>query len=76
MVTKHESHKCKECKEELSTFMELLKHVAQHHNKDKEKEDINDSTEKDIEKKHTKNENKVKKDNVFVFKGNPDMVKM
>ena len=73
MVTKYESHKCKE---ELPTFMELLKHVAKHHQKDKEKEDIKDSSQKDVENKHTENENKVKKDNVFVFKGNPDRVKV
>jgi hypothetical protein len=75
MVTKHESHKCKECKQELSTFMELLKHVARHHEKDKEKEDFKDSAEKDVENKHAKSENKVKKNKVFVFKGNPDKVK-
>ena len=33
MVTRHENHKCKECKEELTTFMELLKHIAKHHSK-------------------------------------------
>ena len=28
MVTHHETHRSKECREESSTFMKLLKHVA------------------------------------------------
>ena len=34
MVTHHENQKCKECKEELTTFIESLKHVAKHHSKE------------------------------------------
>ena len=56
--------------------MELLKHVAKHHKKDKEKEDTKDSSQKDEENKHTENENKVTTDHVFVFKGNPDRVRV
>ena len=48
MITKHESHKCKECKEELSTFMELLRHVAKHRSKEKEEEEITNPVEKDV----------------------------
>ena len=69
MITKHESHKCKECKEELFTFMELLQHVAKDHSKDKEEKEIKYPGEKDVENKHTQNENKVIKESVFVFKG-------
>ena len=31
ILTKHQDHICKECKEKFQTFMELLKHVAKHH---------------------------------------------
>ena len=31
MLTNHEDHQCKECKDKLPTFMELLRHVAKHH---------------------------------------------
>ena len=30
-VTKHKDHICKECQYELPSFMELLRHIAQHH---------------------------------------------
>ena len=33
-MTKHEDHVCKECQEKFSSFMGLLKHVANHHHKD------------------------------------------
>ena len=36
MVTTHEEHQCKECKEKCSTFMELLKHISKQHYLDKE----------------------------------------
>ena len=65
MITKHESYKCKECKEELSTFMELLQHVAKHHRKDEEEKETKDPVEKDVENKHTQNEKKVEKGSVF-----------
>ena len=32
-MTKHEDHVCKECQEKFSSFMDLLKHVANHHHK-------------------------------------------
>ena len=69
MIIKHDSHKCKECKEELSTFMEMLQHVAKDHSKDKEEKEIKYPGEKDVENKHTQNEKKVIKESVFVFKG-------
>ena len=34
MITKHEEHECKDCKENLSTFMALLKHVAEYHSQE------------------------------------------
>ena len=34
MLAKHEDHMCKECQEKFSSFMELLKHVANHHHKE------------------------------------------
>ena len=34
MITSHEDHKCKECKENLHTLMELLKHLEKHHCKE------------------------------------------
>ena len=73
MVTNHQNHKCKECEEELSTFIELLKHVAKHHEKDKavnyEEEIIKSQVEKDGQDKHTKKEEEVDKNKIFVFKG-------
>ena len=32
IITKHKDHVCKECKETFNSFMELLKHIAKHHN--------------------------------------------
>ena len=40
MVTKHSEHPCKECKEKLPTFMDLLKHVAKHHCKEQDTEQV------------------------------------
>ena len=34
MLSKHEEHQCKECHLKLSTFMELLKHIANEHCKE------------------------------------------
>ena len=33
MVSNHEDHGCKECKENFSSFIELMKHVPKQHNK-------------------------------------------
>ena len=64
MVTHHENHKCKEYKEELPTFMELLKHIAKHHSKKggdiTEKANVNEIIElsekdKDFEEEHKDN---------------------
>ena len=73
MVTNHQNHKCNECEEELSTFIELLKHVAKHYEKDKsvnsEGEIIKSQVEKDGQDKHTKKEEEVDKNKIFVFRG-------
>ena len=34
ILTKHDQHQCKECPEKTSNFIHLLKHIAEHHNKD------------------------------------------
>lgn len=34
LLTKHEHHQCKECQEKLPNVMQLLKHIADNHNKD------------------------------------------
>ena len=34
MITKHDGHVCKECNKNMSSFMELLKHVAKMHTKE------------------------------------------
>ena len=71
IITKHEVHTYKECQEKLSSFMELLKHVAKYHSKEpKEEKDIKHKGEKDNQNEHvketgiksTENEN-VEKDN-------------
>ena len=65
MITTHQEHPCKDCKEKLSTFMQLLKHVAKHHCKEQDKEEAEDDI---IEKKgdHGEVEDKeVKSDFVF-----------
>ena len=47
MIAKHKKHQCKECRLNLSTFMELMKHIAKHHCKDQtEEEEFNQQTEK------------------------------
>ena len=56
MLTNHENHQCKECQQKLPTFMELIKHVAQNHFKDKEGNNDdskeNNSEEDQIEEKN------------------------
>ena len=39
MLSTHGDHTCNECKEMLTTFMELLKHVAKHHYNEGETEE-------------------------------------
>ena len=58
MVTKHEEHQCKECKEKLPTFMELLKHIAKQHSPDQceEKESVEETGIKDLNEKDTEKE--------------------
>ena len=59
MLNNHEEHVCKECEEKIPTFMELLKHVAKHHYKDKDEDSKLSSDEvldnillKDLEEKY------------------------
>ena len=40
IVTKCEEHQCMECKEKLSSFMDLLKHVLKHHVKDQNEQKL------------------------------------
>ena len=50
MLTSHEDCQCKECHEKLSTFKDLLKHVAKHHFKDEDGSKDNNTEEDKIEK--------------------------
>ena len=52
MLTKHESHQCKECQEKLPNFMQLLKHIAKH-------QTDNESTTKNIQSEEEPSEKKV-----------------
>ena len=58
MVTKHEEHQCKVCKEKLPTFMELLKHIAKQHSPDQcqERESVKEKQIKDLNEKDTEKE--------------------
>ena len=47
MITKHEEHPCKECDMKLTTFMDLLQHVAKHHLKEGK---VNDEDEAELGK--------------------------
>ena len=50
MVAKHKEHHCKEGHLQLSTFMEVLKHIAKHHcKKQSDEEEINGQKEKQDE---------------------------
>ena len=64
MLTKHEGHECKECKEKLPSFMKLLKHVADYHYKDEEHEQVKTSEDDVLQnimsKDHFKDEEKQK----------------
>ena len=52
MLTKHEDHTCKECKEKFQSLMELLKHVSKHHfNEKDEVKEINDQGQELVQKK-------------------------
>ena len=56
MVSNHQTHKCKECQEEFSTFIVLLKHVARHHGEEKV-----DSNEEEKTKDEVKQDYKIVK---------------
>ena len=60
ITTKQEDHICKECSQNLPSFMTLLNHIAKHHQKEVE-EGIKDLDENDNENRH------VEKDKGFVF---------
>ena len=42
ITIKYEEHSCKECKEKLSSFTELIKHIAKYHCKDQGKVESED----------------------------------
>ena len=83
MLTKHEDHTCKDCKEKFQSLMEVLKHASKHHVNDKDEvNDIKDQGEEVVQNKEhqeiielkriKRNKNKEKtekeeKDNSFVF---------
>ena len=51
ILTKHQDHICKECKEKYQTFMELLKHVANHHSSEPaEEKDVEGEVDPNIQK--------------------------
>ena len=56
MITNHSHHKCKECHQNMPSFMELLKHVAKHHCK--EQNDKNDEKFKDDVSVQSENKDK------------------
>ena len=43
MITKHQDHVCKECNKNLPSFMDLLKHVAKEHAKERSGEKSNEN---------------------------------
>ena len=47
MITKHEEHPCKECDKKLTTFMDLVQHVAKHLLKEGK---VNDEVEAELGK--------------------------
>jgi hypothetical protein len=74
MVSNHQTHKCKECQEEFSTFIVLLKHVARHHVEEKVDSNEEGKTKDEVKQdnkivKHKEEEPKSAKNKVFVFKG-------
>ena len=52
ITTKHENHICKEYNETLPSFMKLLNHIANHHNK----ETVEEKGTKYLGKKDNENE--------------------
>ena len=60
IITKHKDHVCKECNDKLSSFMELLKHVAKYHSKESVEEvEIKGEKEKDDQKDLVEKEDQV-----------------
>ena len=55
MITKHKDHTCKECQHKLTSFMDLLKHVAEQHDQEA------------AEEKGEQDEQKVEEKNNFAF---------
>ena len=55
MITQHDDHAGKGCKERLPSFMDLLKHVAKPHAKETFEEQTG---VEDIQEEHTKGEQK------------------
>ena len=62
MISQHE------CKENLPSFMDLLKHVAKHHDKETiEVKDVEQAGITDIQNENINEEEQVEKDKSFVF---------
>ena len=65
IITKHQDHVCKECKEKLPSFMDLLKHVSTHHVEEPcEKAEMNGLVNNGFQNEHVvKKREVVKEDN-------------
>ena len=47
MLSKHETHQCKDCHEKLPNSIQLLKHVAKQHTDYQSKTNVKEALEKD-----------------------------
>ena len=57
MLTTHQDHVCKKCKEKPKTFMKLLKHMAKHYSiESKEEQDVSAANALKVEKNKCKKE--------------------
>ena len=66
IITKHEYHMCKECEENLPTFLDFIKHIAEHHCTElKDLNDMKDQSKTEVDEKE--DEEKSTKANSFVF---------
>ena len=62
MLTTHQDHVCKKCKEKPKTFMKLLKHMAKHYSiESKEEQDVSAANALKVEKNKCKKEKDLEK---------------
>ena len=54
IIIKHDHHQCKECEEKLSNFMQILKHIAQHHTKNQSETQALQLDKEEVESKDLK----------------------